>query len=51
MLFIGPTPLSGIGQHCKKYMNVFPGSKYIEIQNDIPNCENAFIFALSLIHI
>ena len=46
MLFIGPTPLSGIGQHCKKYMNIFPGSKYIEIQNDIPKCENAFIFAL-----
>ena len=46
MLFIGPSPLSGIGQHCKKYMNLFPGSKYIEIQNDIPECENAFIFAL-----
>ena len=46
MLFIGPTPLSGIGQHCKKYTNLFPGSKYIEIQNDIPKCENAFIFAL-----
>ena len=24
MLFIGPTLLSGIGQHCKKYMNIFP---------------------------
>jgi glycosyltransferase involved in cell wall biosynthesis len=50
MLFIGPSLLSGIGQHCKKYMNLFPGSKYIEIQNDIPNCENAFIFALPVQH-
>ena len=50
MLFIGPTPLSGIGQHCKKYMNLFPGSQYIEIQNDIPQCENAFIFALPVSH-
>jgi len=46
MLFIGPTLLSGIGQHCKKYMNLFPRSKFIEIQNDIPECEKAFIFAL-----
>jgi glycosyltransferase involved in cell wall biosynthesis len=46
MLFIGPNLLSGIGQHCKKYMNLFPRSKFIEIQNDIPECEKAFIFAL-----
>jgi glycosyltransferase involved in cell wall biosynthesis len=46
MLFIGPTLLSGIGQHTKKYLDVFPGSEYIEIQDEIPECENAFIFAL-----
>lgn len=46
MLFIGPTLLSGIGQHTKKYLDVFPGSEYIEIQGEIPECENAFIFAL-----
>src|SRR6056300_879838 len=46
MLFIGPTLLSGIGQQCKKYMSLFPGSQYIELQNDIPVCERAFIYAL-----
>jgi len=46
MLFIGPTLLSGIGQYCKKYMNLFPKSKFIEIDKEIPECEHAFIFAL-----
>src|SRR6056300_172620 len=46
MLFIGPTPLSGIGQHCKKYIDIFPRSKYLEIHEEIPECERAFIFAL-----
>jgi len=46
MLFIGPTLLSGIGQHTKKYLDIFPDSEYIEIQGEIPECENAFIFAL-----
>ena len=50
MLFIGPTLLSGIGQHCKKYMDIFPRSKYIEIQEEIPECEKAFIFALPIPH-
>ena len=48
MLFIGPTLLSGIGQHCKKYMDLFPRSKYIQIQEEIPECEKAFIFALPI---
>jgi hypothetical protein len=48
MLFIGPTLLSGIGQHTKKYLDIFPGSEYIEIQEEIPECENAFIFALPI---
>ena len=49
MLFIGPTPLSGIGQHCKKYMDIFPEvgyTKYIQIHEDIPESDSAFIFAL-----
>ena len=48
MLFIGPTLLSGIGQHCKKYMDLFPRSKYIQIQEEIPESEKAFIFALPI---
>ena len=50
MLFIGPTLLSGIGQHCKKYMDLFPRSKYIQIQEEIPESEKAFIFALPIPH-
>ena len=50
MLFIGPTLLSGIGQHCKKYMDIFPRSKYIQIQEEIPESEKAFIFALPIPH-
>jgi glycosyltransferase involved in cell wall biosynthesis len=49
MLFIGPTLLSGIGQHCKKYMKLFPEdgyTKYIEINQEIPESDSAFIFAL-----
>ena len=47
MLFIGPTLMSGIGQHLKKYSTLFPGSSYMEIMEDnIPECEEAFIFAL-----
>ena len=50
MLFIGPTLLSGIGQHCKKYIDLFPRSKYIQIQEEIPESEKAFIFALPIPH-
>ena len=49
MLFIGPTLLSGIVQHCKKYMDIFPPvgyTKYIEIHEEIPESDSAFIFAL-----
>ena len=51
MLFIGPTLLSGIGQHCIKYMNLFPTvgyTKYIQIHEDIPESDSAFIFALPI---
>ena len=46
MLFIGPTLLSGIGQHLKKYSSLFPGSTYVELSDDIPECDEAFILAL-----
>ena len=38
MLFIGPTALSGIGQQMRKYMDLFPGSKCIDINEEIPVC-------------
>ena len=46
MLVIGPTLLSGIGQHAKKYTELFPDWKYVQIQEEIFPCERAFIFAL-----
>jgi glycosyltransferase involved in cell wall biosynthesis len=48
MLFIGPTALSGIGQQMRKYMDLFPGSKCIDINDEIPVCEKAFIYALPI---
>jgi len=50
MIFIGPPLLSGIGQHTKKYMDLFPGSIYYQINDDIPECDHGFIFALPLPH-
>tara|TARA_R110002072_G_scaffold3092_1_gene23123 strand:- start:10797 stop:11741 length:945 start_codon:yes stop_codon:yes gene_type:complete len=49
MLFIGPTPLAGIGQCMLKYLDVFPGSKYIEagqVTRDV--CQGADIFMFPL---
>lgn len=49
MLFIGPTQLSGIGQHTKKYMDLFPGSEYMLIKNvdeNFPQHDHVFMFAL-----
>ena len=48
MIFIGPTPLSGIGQHTKKYLDLFPGSKYYMYHEDIPASDDAFVFALPI---
>jgi len=50
MLFIGPTLLSGIGQHLKKYADMFTDSKYVELTNDLPDSDEAFIFALPVQH-
>lgn len=46
MLLIGPTLLSGMGQHMKKYGALFPESTYVELSNDLPDADEAFIFAL-----
>lgn len=48
MLFIGPTLLSGIGQHAYKYTKLFPGSSYYTYGKEVPECENAFIFLLPI---
>jgi len=46
--FIGPPLLSGIGQHTKKYMDLFPNSTYKLINEDIPQSDTIFMFALPL---
>jgi len=50
MLFVGPTRLSGIGQHCDKYTKLYPGAKYIEITNALrelpPECDELFAFLI-----
>lgn len=50
MLLIGPSLMSGIGQHLKKYGALFPGSTYVELSDDLPDAEEAFIFALPVPH-
>lgn len=50
MLVIGPTLLSGIGQHAKKYTEMFPDWTYMEINENVPKCERAFVFALPVRH-
>lgn len=46
MLLIGPSLLSGIGHHLKKYGALFPGSTYVELSDELPDAEEAFIFAI-----
>lgn len=46
MIVIGPTLLSGIGQHAKKYTELFSDWKYVEFSQPIPECDHAFVFAL-----
>ena len=48
MIVIGPTKLSGIGQHASKYVTLFDDSKYYEFGSLLPECEHAFIFLLPL---
>jgi glycosyltransferase involved in cell wall biosynthesis len=49
MLFIGPTPLAGIGQCVLKYLDLFPGSRYIqagEVTREA--CQDADVFMFPL---
>ena len=48
MLFIGPQLITGIGQHAKKYLRVFPGTGYYTIGSQLPEDDNALIFLLPL---
>ena len=49
MIFVGPTPMSGIGQHNLKYKNLFPESEYYLIgDKKIPNCDHAFLFGIPI---
>lgn len=49
MIFVGPTLLSGIGQHNAKYKRLFPESKYYVIgDKNIPECEHAFLFTIPI---
>lgn len=50
MIIIGPHLLTGMGQHAIKYIDLFPGTKYYEITDDIPNSENGLIFMLPIDH-
>lgn len=46
MIFIGPTPLAGIGQVVNKYAQLF-GSKYYVLGKDmVPSDKDVFMFAL-----
>lgn len=50
MLFIGPTQLSGIGQHTLKYLELFPNSVYKQIHElgDDDDGQDTFIFPLPI---
>ena len=47
--FIGPTLRSGIGQHCRKYCEVFPNATYYSYSDNtlaLPKCERALLFLI-----
>jgi glycosyltransferase involved in cell wall biosynthesis len=47
MIFIGPQLLTGIGQHAKKYVNIFlPDSDYYIIGGKLPESEHGLIFLI-----
>ena len=50
MLFIGPSPLAGIGQCVLKYLDIFPGSEYKQIQelNEDDRGKDVFMFVLPI---
>ena len=46
MIVIGPHLLTGIGQHAKKYTNVFETASYHEIGSELPVSEHGLIFTI-----
>jgi len=46
--FIGPTLRSGIGQHCRKYCDLFPHANYYSYSENtaIPKCDRALLFLI-----
>lgn len=46
MIIIGPTLKSGIGQHAKKYTNLFPDAEYYTIGSHLPEMEYGLIFTI-----
>jgi glycosyltransferase involved in cell wall biosynthesis len=48
MIFIGPTLLSGIGQHASKYTRLFPESKYYNVADEIPEAEDGLLFVIPI---
>jgi len=48
MIFIGPNPLSGMGQVVKKYSTLFPGSECVQYYAPVKKDKDVFIFALPL---
>tara|TARA_R110002072_G_scaffold49869_7_gene135153 strand:+ start:3448 stop:4386 length:939 start_codon:yes stop_codon:yes gene_type:complete len=51
MLFIGPSPLAGIGQCTLKYLELFPGSRYVqipELNDELLTDAEVFMFPLPI---
>jgi len=48
MIIIGPHLLTGMSHHALKYVDLFPGTKYCEIEKDIPESEHGLVFMLPI---
>ena len=48
MIIVGPSLLSGIGQHASKYTNLFRECKYYEFGSTLPESDHVFVFMLPL---
>lgn len=48
MIIIGPNTLSGIGQQCVKYLNVFKGARYYQLGSEYPKSEHGLIYVLPI---
>lgn len=46
MIFIGPTFPGGIAYWSLKYLSLFPNAKHYTLADEIPECDNAIVFAL-----